>query len=50
MLLKRFCISNNRSLDGVLAKLNSKDMTDAGPLSQIVDDDSGYDALTLASA
>ena len=41
VLLKRFCISNNRSLDGVLAKLNSKDMTEAGPMSQIADD-SGY--------
>jgi len=32
VLLRRFEISSNRSLDGVLDVLNSKRMTDAGPL------------------
>jgi len=35
MLLKKFQISHNRSLDGVLDKLNSKLMTDGGPTSEI---------------
>ena len=35
MLLKKFQISYNRSLDGVLDKLNSKLMTDGGPVSEI---------------
>jgi periodic tryptophan protein 2 len=35
MLLKKFQISHNRSLDGVLDKLNSKFMTDGGPVSEI---------------
>jgi periodic tryptophan protein 2 len=41
VLLKRFCISSNRSLDGVAHMLNSKNMTDAGPVSLLdVDSDS----------
>lgn len=31
-MLRRFQITTNRSLDGVLDVLNSKHMTDAGPL------------------
>jgi len=41
VLLKRFCISSNRSLDGVIHMLNSKDLTDAGPASALaIDSDS----------
>ena len=43
VLLKRFCISENRSMDGTLAMLNSKDMTEAGPLA-LIDDDSDSDS------
>eukprot|EP00039_Didymoeca_costata_P029411 m.24578 g.24578 ORF g.24578 m.24578 type:complete len:904 (-) comp7619_c0_seq2:59-2770(-) len=42
VLLKRICISNNRSLDGTLQFLNSKDMTDAGPMA-LIDADSDSD-------
>ena len=37
MLLRRVQISSNRSLDGVLDQLNSKDMTDAGPAQLLAD-------------
>ena len=37
ILLRRVQISSNRSLDGVLDQLNSKEMTDAGP-AQLLDD------------
>lgn len=40
MLLRRFQISYDMSLDGVRDMLNSKNMTDAGPLDMIDDDDS----------
>lgn len=40
VLLRRFQISSNLSLDGVLDFLNSKDMTDAGPMGLIDDEDS----------
>ena len=41
VLLKRFCISNNMSLDGTRMFLNSKDMTEAGAKSLLdVDSDS----------
>lgn len=43
VMLRRFQISHNRSLDGVLDQLNSRNMTDAGPLDQINDDDSDDD-------
>lgn len=36
VLLRRFQTTTNRSLDGVLDTLNSKNMTDAGPL-QLID-------------
>ncbi|XP_051135826.1 periodic tryptophan protein 2 [Andrographis paniculata] len=40
VLLRRFQITLNLSLDGVLDFLNSKKMTEAGPLDLIDDDDS----------
>ncbi|KAI4379281.1 hypothetical protein MLD38_005599 [Melastoma candidum] len=40
VLLRRFQTTLNTSLDGVLDFLNSKNMTDAGPLDLIDDDDS----------
>ncbi|BBM99000.1 periodic tryptophan protein 2 [Marchantia polymorpha subsp. ruderalis] len=40
VLLRRFQISYDMSLDGVRDMLNSKNMTDAGPLDMIDDDDS----------
>ncbi|PSS17882.1 Periodic tryptophan protein [Actinidia chinensis var. chinensis] len=40
VLLRRFQITHNLSLDGVLDFLNSKKMTDAGPLDLIDDDNS----------
>ncbi|WCJ40615.1 periodic tryptophan protein 2 [Euphorbia peplus] len=43
VLLRRFQITHNLSLDGVLDFLNSKKMTDAGPLDLIDDDDSDED-------
>ncbi|GLC52693.1 hypothetical protein PLESTB_000658000 [Pleodorina starrii] len=42
LLLRRFQISHNRSLDGVLDQLNTKNMTDAGPL-QLINQDDGDD-------
>ncbi|CAL9121996.1 unnamed protein product [Musa textilis] len=39
VLLRRFQITRNLSLDGVLDFLNSKKMTDAGPLDLIDDED-----------
>ncbi|KAI7750771.1 hypothetical protein M8C21_028344 [Ambrosia artemisiifolia] len=43
VLLRRFQITLNQSLDGVLDVLNSKNMTDAGPLNLIDDDNSDVD-------
>lgn len=43
VLLRRFQITHNRSLDGVLDFLNSKGMTDAGPIDLINDDESDAD-------
>eukprot|EP01018_Ginkgo_biloba_P039807 Gb_23048 [translate_table: standard] len=40
VLLRRFQITSNLSLDGVLDFLNSKGMTDGGPLGLIDDEDS----------
>lgn len=40
MLIRRFQVTHNLSLDGVLDVLNSKNMTDAGPLDLIDDNDS----------
>jgi periodic tryptophan protein 2 len=43
VMLRRFQITYNKSLDGVLDQLNSKNMTDAGPIDQIDDEDSDLD-------
>lgn len=43
VLLRRFQITHNLSLDGVLDFLNSKKMTEAGPLDLIDDNDSDVD-------
>lgn len=43
VMLRRFQISANRSLDGVLDQLNSKNITDAGPLDLIQDSASDDD-------
>lgn len=40
VLLRRFQITHNLSLDGVLDFLNSKKMTEAGPMDLIDDDNS----------
>lgn len=40
VLLRRFQISHNLSFDGVLDFLNSKKMTEAGPMDLIEDDNS----------
>ncbi|GLU14598.1 hypothetical protein SLE2022_311590 [Rubroshorea leprosula] len=40
ILLRRFQVTHNLSLDGVLDFLNSKNMTEAGPLDLIDDDNS----------
>ena len=37
VLLRRFELTANRSLDGALDQLNTKNMTDAGPLHLIND-------------
>ena len=44
ILLKRFVITGNRSLDGVVDFLNSKNMTEAGPLD-LIDDESDEDEV-----
>lgn len=43
VLLKRFCITSNLSLDGILTYLNSKNVTEAGPLGLIDDEDTDSD-------
>ncbi|KAK9830156.1 hypothetical protein WJX72_010038 [[Myrmecia] bisecta] len=40
VMLRRFQISHNRSLDGVLDQLNSRNQTDAGPIDLINDENS----------
>ncbi len=45
VLLRRVQISSNRSLDGVLDQLNSKEMTDAGPAALLDDVASDEDEL-----
>ncbi|KXZ50608.1 hypothetical protein GPECTOR_15g291 [Gonium pectorale] len=46
LLLRRFQLSHNRALDGVLDVLNSKKMTDAGPL-QLIDHQEDDEAVEL---
>lgn len=43
VLLRRIQITHNRSLDGVIDRLNSRFMSESGPLSWVDDDDSGLD-------
>lgn len=50
LLLRRFQVSANRSLDGVLDQLNSKTLTDAGPAALIDDPPSDDDELLPPSA
>ena len=50
IMLRRFQISANRSLDGVLDQLNSRNVTDAGPLQLIDDAPSDDDELLPAAA
>ncbi|TXG69241.1 hypothetical protein EZV62_004176 [Acer yangbiense] len=46
VLLRRFQITHNLSLDGVLDFLNSKNMTEAGPVDLIDDDNSDTEEAT----
>ena len=54
ILLKKFQVSFNRSLDGVLDELNSKNLADGGPIDALTPDDDGYggggNALRLPGA
>lgn len=46
VLLHRFSFTENRSLSGVLSKLNSKNMTDAGPVTELeVDEYSAHNSF-----
>jgi len=47
VMLRRFAVTNNRSLDGVLDVLNSKHVTDAGPLALIDNEGDADDAELL---
>ncbi|KAG1660074.1 hypothetical protein FOA52_006420 [Chlamydomonas sp. UWO 241] len=47
VMLRRFQVTSNRSLDGVLDTLNSRHMTDAGPLQLIDHDDKDEDVELL---
>lgn len=54
LLVKKFTISSNRSLDGVLEYLNSANMTEAGPMDLLEynddsDDDDGFTAYFFYS-
>lgn len=48
--MRRFQLSHNHSLDGVLDQLNSKNVTDAGPVQLVDDDDSADEAELLGPA
>uniref|UniRef100_A0A7S4AGE9 Small-subunit processome Utp12 domain-containing protein n=2 Tax=Pseudo-nitzschia australis TaxID=44445 RepID=A0A7S4AGE9_9STRA len=53
ILLKKFQVTFNRNLDGVLDKLNSKKMTDFGPTDEHAgdsEDETTYNALRLPGA
>ncbi|KAK9810682.1 hypothetical protein WJX73_010596 [Symbiochloris irregularis] len=50
LLLRRIQISHNRSLDSILDVLNSRDITDAGPVGLIDDQDSDDDVLLPVTA
>eukprot|EP00775_Hariotina_reticulata_P006700 gene6700-6923_t len=47
VLLRRFQVTHNRSLEGVLDQLNSKNITDAGPVQLIDHDDADSDEELL---
>jgi periodic tryptophan protein 2 len=51
VLLQRFQLSKNLALDGVLDQLNSKNVTDAGPLDllDVQDDDEDRKILPIAT-
>jgi periodic tryptophan protein 2 len=52
VLLRRFQLSENRALDGVLDQLNSKHLTDGGPLALLdiaEDEESGGVLLPVAA-
>lgn len=48
--MRRFQLSHNQSLDGVLDQLNSKNVTDAGPVQLVDDDDSADESELLGPA
>jgi len=52
LLLKKFQVTFNRSLDGVLDELNSKNMTDHGPVDDEAEsgDETNYNAIRLPGA
>lgn len=53
ILLKKFQVTHNRNLDGVLDELNSKKMTDFGPIDEYADDsedETTYNAIRLPGA
>jgi len=52
ILLKKFQVTFNRSLDGVLDELNSKNLGDGGPIDEEdgSDDETNYNAITLPGA
>mmetsp|Transcript_5199 Transcript_5199/g.7329 ORF Transcript_5199/g.7329 Transcript_5199/m.7329 type:complete len:946 (+) Transcript_5199:168-3005(+) len=52
ILLKKFQVTFNRSLDGVLDELNSKNLGEGGPIDDHADsgDETTYNALTLPGA
>eukprot|EP00934_Nitzschia_sp_Nitz4_P008737 Nitzschia sp. Nitz4//scaffold89_size161592//84665//87648//NITZ4_002382-RA/size161592-snap-gene-0.134-mRNA-1//1//CDS//3329559628//8727//frame0 len=52
ILLKKFQVTFNRSLDGVLDELNSKNMTEYGPMDDHADsgDETAYNAIRLPGA
>ena len=50
LLLRRIQISFNRALDGILDSLDSRRVTDAGPLDLIDDSDSDDDGLLPSAA
>jgi hypothetical protein len=51
VLLQKFQLSKNLALDGVLDTLNSRNMTDAGPLALLdIEDDEDQQILPVATA
>lgn len=53
ILLKKFQVTHNRSLDGVLDELNSKNVTDFGPIDDEAgsdEDETTYNAIRLPGA